>query len=73
MTCALCRLNAAEMLIDVERTQQGTETQWLAESGVVDLFVLLGPTPNQVARSCTPGIEMLQKAKEEKVRVIAAK
>lgn len=38
-------LNAAEMYIDVERGAQGIDTQWIVESGVVDLFLLMGPTP----------------------------
>lgn len=43
-------LNAAEMYIDVEKGQQGIDTQWLAESGVVDLFLLLGPTPAKLSQ-----------------------
>lgn len=45
----MCRLNAAEMLVDVGKSKAGTETQWIAESGVVDLFVFLGPSANQVS------------------------
>ena len=45
------RLNAAEMLVDVEKSSRGTDTQWLAESGIVDLFILLGPSPQQVKTS----------------------
>ena len=44
----LIRLNAAEMYVDVEKDSQGVATQWIAESGIVDLFLLLGPTPAQV-------------------------
>lgn len=44
----LDRLNAAEMLVDVEKSAKGTDTQWLAESGIVDLFILLGPSPKEV-------------------------
>lgn len=43
-------LNAAEMYIDVEKSQQGIDTQWMAESGVVDLFLLLGPTPAKLSQ-----------------------
>ena len=43
------RLNAAEMYVDVERTSAATHTQWTAESGVLDLFLLLGPSPRQVS------------------------
>ena len=42
-------LNAAEMYVDVEKRGQDTATQWIAESGVLDLFLLLGPTPADVA------------------------
>ena len=43
----LSRLNAAEMYIDVDKAQFGTQTQWIAEAGVVDLFLMTGPTPSQ--------------------------
>ena len=43
----ICRLNAAEMLVDIEKDKSGTHTQWLSESGVVDLFILPGPSPAQ--------------------------
>ncbi|KAL3163000.1 hypothetical protein ABBQ32_009432 [Trebouxia sp. C0010 RCD-2024] len=42
-------LNAAEMFVDVSREGDGTSTNWVAESGVLDLFLLLGPTPRQVS------------------------
>lgn len=49
-TVAAFWLNAAEMYVDVQRGAGGsTETQWWAESGVVDLFLLLGPKPADVA------------------------
>ncbi len=41
-------MNAAEMYIDVAKTDTETSTNWVAESGVLDLFLLLGPTPHQV-------------------------
>lgn len=41
-------LNAAEMFIDVWETEQGMETQWTSESGVIDLFFFLGPQPGEV-------------------------
>ena len=41
-------LNAAEMYVDIARSGAGTQTQWIAESGVLDLFLLLGPTPAAV-------------------------
>jgi alpha-glucosidase (family GH31 glycosyl hydrolase) len=43
------RLNAAEMFVDVAKQADGsTATQWIAESGVVELFIFLGPTPRDV-------------------------
>ncbi|KAL4422944.1 hypothetical protein ABPG75_009141 [Micractinium tetrahymenae] len=42
-------LNAAEMYIDVSQDDAGSSTQWFAESGVLDLFLLLGPRPADVA------------------------
>ncbi|KAL6767918.1 GLC2A [Auxenochlorella protothecoides x Auxenochlorella symbiontica] len=43
-------LNAAEMYVDVVKSVAGTSTRWIAESGVLDLFLLLGPSPPEVAR-----------------------
>lgn len=40
-TCPYCRLNAAEMYIDVTAGEEGSGSQWIAESGVLDLFILL--------------------------------
>ena len=37
------------MFVDISKSDQGTATNWVAESGVLDLFFLLGPTPHQVA------------------------
>ncbi|DBA94742.1 TPA: hypothetical protein ACH3X1_002291 [Trebouxia sp. C0004] len=42
-------LNAAEMFVDVSQEGDSTSTNWVAESGVLDLFLLLGPTPRQVS------------------------
>ncbi|PSC68247.1 putative glucan 1,3-alpha-glucosidase [Micractinium conductrix] len=42
-------LNSAEMFVDVEQGAAGAGTQWFAESGVLDLFFLLGPKPADVA------------------------
>jgi Galactose mutarotase-like/Glycosyl hydrolases family 31 len=41
-------LNAAEMYVDVSRAQADTRTQWFAESGALDVFLLLGPEPAHV-------------------------
>lgn len=49
-TLSPCRLNAAEMFVDVTKAPDGTATQWIAESGIVDLFVFLGPNPADVSR-----------------------
>jgi alpha 1,3-glucosidase len=37
------------MFVDVEPTKAGSATQWIAEAGVVDLFVLPGPGPADVS------------------------
>lgn len=47
----VARLNAAEMLVDVAQSEWGTETHWIAESGVLDLFLMLGPSPTEVSLS----------------------
>lgn len=41
----LRRLNAAEMYVDVRKPAGGVSTQWIAESGVLDLFLMVGPEP----------------------------
>ncbi|KAK9857969.1 hypothetical protein WJX84_003134 [Apatococcus fuscideae] len=48
LTTAAFWLNAAEMLVDVASDNSGTQTQWVAEAGVLDLFFLLGPDPATV-------------------------
>lgn len=35
--------------MDVSKPASGTATQWIAESGVVDLFLLVGPQPADVS------------------------
>jgi len=44
-------LNAAEMYVDVakEKNKDGVKTQWMAESGVLDVFFMMGPTPKDVS------------------------
>ena len=44
----LCRHNAAEMLVDVSQPSGGMSTRWIADSGILDLFLLLGPKPADV-------------------------
>lgn len=43
-------LNAAEMYVDVSKPATGVSSQWIAEAGVLDLFLLVGPQPSDVAR-----------------------
>lgn len=47
-TVGLFWLNAAEMFIDVSESGGGTETQWISEGGIVDLFFFMGPAPGDV-------------------------
>lgn len=43
-------LNSAEMHVDVAKAKdQGVKTQWISESGVIDLFFMMGPTPIDVS------------------------
>ncbi len=35
--------------MDVGKTDAATFTNWVAESGALDLFLLLGPTPTKVS------------------------
>lgn len=43
------------MYVDVVKSVAGTSTRWIAESGVLDLFFLLGPSPPEVARQVREG------------------
>jgi hypothetical protein len=36
------------MFVDVLQHSNGTETRWIAESGVLDLWLFLGPGPAEV-------------------------
>ena len=39
-------LNAAETWIDVDKSTAGqVSTHWISESGIIDMFLLPGPTP----------------------------
>lgn len=42
--------NAAEMYVDVETAKEGQAVQWITESGVLDLFVMTGPSPAEVTQ-----------------------
>ena len=57
-------LNAAETWVDIKKTKRSsnplslgiggevdTETHWISESGILDLFVFLGPTPKDTIAS----------------------
>lgn len=46
----VARLNAAEMYVDVSKPAGGASSQWIAEAGVLDLFLMVGPEPSAVAR-----------------------
>ena len=59
-------LNAAETWVDITKksssanplslgigSHTNTETHWISESGLLDVFVFLGPTPQDVLRSYT--------------------
>ncbi|KAL6918721.1 hypothetical protein FSST1_002747 [Fusarium sambucinum] len=47
-------LNAAETWIDITKTEsksnKNTNTHWISEAGLLDVFVFLGPTPNDVLK-----------------------
>lgn len=43
-------LNSAEMWIDVEKSSKGSNTHWIAESGLADIFVFLGQEPKSVLK-----------------------
>jgi alpha-glucosidase (family GH31 glycosyl hydrolase) len=48
------RMNAAEMFVDVEKAAAGpiagTSSQWVVESGALDLYLFGGPRPSDVTR-----------------------
>ncbi|KAI5296509.1 hypothetical protein KEM52_001142 [Ascosphaera acerosa] len=53
-TVGVLWLNAAETWIDIKRQHNAegsnTRTHWMSESGVLDVFVFLGPTPEDIAK-----------------------
>jgi alpha-glucosidase (family GH31 glycosyl hydrolase) len=38
------------MFVDVSKAADGTATQWVVESGVVQLFLFAGPSPSAVVK-----------------------
>lgn len=54
-------LNAAETWVDIVKTKQDTtlglgghtdtQTHWISEAGVMDVFIMLGPTPKQLSKT----------------------
>eukprot|EP01103_Thecamoeba_quadrilineata_P010472 TRINITY_DN2270_c0_g1_i2.p1 TRINITY_DN2270_c0_g1~~TRINITY_DN2270_c0_g1_i2.p1 ORF type:complete len:540 (-),score=82.61 TRINITY_DN2270_c0_g1_i2:1304-2923(-) len=54
-TSAVFWLNAAETFIDVSRKSKdtdvgGSHTHWMSESGIIDVFFFLGPSPKDIFR-----------------------
>ena len=50
-TTGLFWLNAAETWVDIKKdVPKQVETHWISESGVMDVFILLGPKPKDVSR-----------------------
>ncbi|KAL4064299.1 glycosyl hydrolases family 31-domain-containing protein, partial [Scleroderma yunnanense] len=47
-TVAVFNLVASDTSVDIGRTPTGTETHWISESGILDLFILPGPTPAEI-------------------------
>lgn len=53
-TVGMFLLNSAEMYIDVDAPEDSsTSTHWFAESGMIDMFVFLGPTPKDIVTDYT--------------------
>lgn len=64
-TVGIFWLNAAETWVDIVKSKHGanplalgltggsvdTHTHWMSESGLLDVFVMLGPTPKDLAKS----------------------
>ena len=47
-TVALFNAVGSDTWIDVAKKNDGTETHWISESGILDLFILPGPDPASV-------------------------
>lgn len=48
VTTGIFWLNAAESYIDIVHGDNSRQTHWMSESGVIDVFFLLGPKPQDV-------------------------
>src|SRR3990167_6096452 len=44
-TTAVFWLNTSETWIDIDKKDKSVDTHWYSESGLMDFFILLGPTP----------------------------
>lgn len=47
-TVAIFSLTGSENWIDITKTQSSVQTHWMAESGVLDLIVFLGPMNEEI-------------------------
>ena len=50
-TVALFSLTGSENWIDITKSGKATHTHWMAESGIIDLLIFLGPTNGEVFES----------------------
>ena len=50
-TVALFDVVASETWVDITKLSKGTHTHWMSESGILDLFVFLGPTSEDIFSS----------------------
>eukprot|EP00658_Telonema_sp_P-2_P037700 TRINITY_DN2710_c0_g1_i4.p1 TRINITY_DN2710_c0_g1~~TRINITY_DN2710_c0_g1_i4.p1 ORF type:complete len:456 (+),score=110.56 TRINITY_DN2710_c0_g1_i4:174-1541(+) len=48
-TVGLYWANAAETYVDVQAAADGTQTHWFSESGIIDVYLMTGPSPSAVA------------------------
>jgi len=49
-TCKENEAHIADLLVPSSATRPQVETHWFSESGVIDLFLMFGPTVNDVFR-----------------------
>jgi len=49
-TVGLYWANAAETWVDVLPSAEGTQTHWFSESGIIDVYLMAGPTPAAVSQ-----------------------